>query len=442
MPQSRASRPSRAPRIAAARVVQGVLEGRSLSSLIPYHFSALEDARDRALAQELCYGTLRSYPRLQALLERLLEKPLKAKDRDVMSLLLIGSYQLLYLRVADHAAVNETAGAAKQLGKRWAVGLVNGVLRRLQREQEPLLAGLESVEEARYAMPAWLLMEIRQRWPESWQNRVAALNARPPMTLRVNRLRSSREAYLSRLAEAGIKANPHAFADSGIDLEQPREVESLPGFDSGQVSVQDGAAQLAAGLLELAPGQSVLDACAAPGGKSCHLLETQPGLQLTAMDIDAERLQKVAENLTRLELQAELVEGDAANPGGDWAERQYDRILLDVPCSATGVIRRHPDIKLLRRESDIAELAALQRRILKAIWPLLKPGGLMLYVTCSILPAENEHQLDWFLVEQPEARERPIEANWGEARSVGRQIAPGEGGADGFYYALLEKPSS
>jgi 16S rRNA (cytosine967-C5)-methyltransferase len=442
MPQSRKSRPSPVPRIAAARVVQGVLEGHSLAALIPQQLSAINDVRDRALAQELSYGTLRNYPRLQALLDRLLQKPMKAKDRDVASLLLIGCYQLLYLRMADYAAVNETANGAKQLGKQWAVGLVNGVLRRLQREREPLLAALESVDEARYAMPEWLLREIRRRWPDDWRSRVAALNARPPMTLRVNRRRSTREAYLKRLAEAAIEASANGVAHSGIDLQQPLEVELLPGFDSGDVSVQDAAAQLAADLLEPAPGQSVLDVCAAPGGKACHLLETEPGVSLTAIDIDGERLQRVAENMARLDLQAELAEGDAAAPAGAWAKRSYDRILLDVPCSATGVIRRHPDIKLLRRKSDIAELAILQRRILKAIWPLLKPGGLMLYVTCSILPAENEHQLDWFLVEQPQARERPIDADWGEARSVGRQIAPGEGGMDGFYYALLEKRPS
>jgi 16S rRNA (cytosine967-C5)-methyltransferase len=420
-------------------VVQGVLEGHSLSSLIPQQLSAISESRDRALAQELSYGALRCYPRLQALLGHLLQKPLKAKDRDLTALLLIGSYQLIYMRVADHAAVNETAGAAKLLGKPWAVGLVNGVLRRLQREQETLLAALESVEDAYYMMPEWLLREIRQRWPDSWRERVTALNSRPPMTLRINRLRYTREAYLTRLAEAGIEAAANPIADSGIDLERPLEVESLPGFESGDVSVQDGAAQLAAGLLELAPGLLVLDACAAPGGKSCHLLECEPGMSLTAMDIDHGRLQQVAENLSRLDLRAELVEGDAARPKGEWAERRYDRILLDVPCSASGVIRRHPDIKLLRRESDIAELADQQRRILKAIWPLLKPGGLMLYVTCSILPAENEQQLDGFLVEQPDARERPIDVAWGEACSVGRQIAPGESGADGFYYARLEK---
>ncbi len=442
MQAARASRPSRAPRVAATQVVLGVLEGHSLSSLIPLQLAAIDDQRDRALAQELSYGTLRHYPRLKALLDRLLQKPLKGRDRDVMALLLIGCYQLLYLRVADHAAVNETAGAAKALGKRWAVGLVNGVLRRLQREQESLLADLESMDEARYAMPAWLLQALRQRWPEQWQKRVAALNARPPMTLRLNRTRLSRQTYLEQLAEAGIEARVHPVAESGVDLARPREVELLPGFDSGEVSVQDGAAQLAAGLLQLAPGQRVLDACAAPGGKSGHLLETEPGIELTAMDVDAERLQRVQENLTRLGLRAELVVGDAAAPSGTWAERRYQRILLDVPCSATGVIRRHPDIKLLRRESDIAELAVLQRRILQRIWPLLEPGGLMLYATCSLLPEENERQLEGFLLEQRDAQERPIDAGWGEPRSVGRQIPPGEAGMDGFYYALLEKSAT
>jgi 16S rRNA (cytosine967-C5)-methyltransferase len=423
-------------------VVQGVLEGNSLSTLIPQQLSGIEDQRDRALAQELSYGTLRYYPRLNALLDHLLEKPLKSRDRDVMALLLIGCYQLLYLRVADHAAVNETAGAAKVLGKRWAVGLVNGVLRRLQREQTHLLARLETREEAHYAMPGWLLSALRERWPENWQQQCTELNARPPMTLRVNLSRVSREAYLGQLDEAGIEAGVHPMVASGVDLAIPLDVESLPGFNSGDVSVQDAAAQLAAGLLDLAPGQQVLDACAAPGGKSGHLLETQPGIRLTAMDLDADRLQRVEENLARLGMQAELVVGDAAEPSGEWSTRRYQRILLDVPCSATGVIRRHPDIKLLRRESDIAELARLQRRILKHIWPLLEPGGLMLYATCSLLAAENEHQLDWFLVEQPDARERPIGATWGEARSVGRQIAPGESGMDGFYYALLEKQAS
>ncbi|MEJ2591676.1 MAG: 16S rRNA (cytosine(967)-C(5))-methyltransferase RsmB [Candidatus Thiodiazotropha sp.] len=427
------------PRVAAARIVQGVLDGRSLSELVPRHLPATADLRDRALAQELSYGALRYQPRLQALLGRLLERPLKAKDHDVQALLLIGCYQLLYLRVADHAAVHETAGAARKLGKRWAVGLINGVLRRLQRERDVLMAGLESYESARYAMPRWLLRALQAQWPDTWQQRAAALNARPPMTLRVNRLQATREDYLATLADAGIAARPHAVAPWGIDLERPLEVELLPGFAAGRVSVQDGAAQLAAELLDPAPGQQVLDACAAPGGKSGHLLELAPGIDLTAVDIDAARLARVTENLDRLGLHAELVAGDAAAPAGEWAERHYDRILLDAPCSATGVIRRHPDIKLLRREHDIEALAALQRRILDAVWPLLKPGGRMLYATCSLLAQENDAQAADFLARHADAQERPIAADWGEACAVGRRIPPGESEMDGFYYALLEK---
>jgi 16S rRNA (cytosine967-C5)-methyltransferase len=427
------------PRVAAARVLHGVLGGRSLSEMIPRHLSNMTDLRDRGLAQELCYGALRYYPRLQALLGHLLEKPLKAKDRDVEALLLIGCYQLLYLRVADHAAVHETAGAAKKLGKRWAVGLINGVLRRLQREKESLMASLESKEEARYAMPYWLLRELRAQWPDNWQKRAAALNARPPMTLRVNRLQSTREAYLDRLTGEGIAARPHAVACCGVELDKPLEVEQLPGFAEGMVSVQDGAAQLAAELLDLVPGQDVLDACAAPGGKSGHLLECQPEIQLTAIDIDDGRLARVEENLNRLGLRATLQQADAAVPQGDWAQRRYDRILLDAPCSATGVIRRHPDIKYLRRESDIEALTALQRRILDALWPLLKPGGLMLYATCSLLSRENELQVADFIERHGDALQRPIEADWGEARSIGRQIPPGVSEMDGFFYALLEK---
>jgi 16S rRNA (cytosine967-C5)-methyltransferase len=226
----------------------------------------------------------------------------------------------------------------------------------------------------------------------------------------------------------------------GIDLKRPLDAESLPGFVDGWVSIQDGAAQLSAELIPLSPGQQVLDACAAPGGKSCHLLETQPDIALTAMDIDPSRLARVEENLSRLRLQADLQQGDAAEPdGAAWAEREYDRILLDVPCSATGVIRRHPDIKVLRRESDIDRLRSLQAKILESVWPRLKPGGLMLYVTCSILGEENEEQLVSFLTRHDDVKERPIEATWGEAQEVGRQIRPGEAGMDGFYYALLEK---
>jgi 16S rRNA (cytosine967-C5)-methyltransferase len=407
---------------------------------MPYHLQGLDDSRDGGLVQELSYGVMRSYPRLVAMTKRLLERPLKNKDRDVEALILIGLYQLLYLRVADHAAVHETAGAAKQLGKPWAVGLVNGVLRNFLRRREALLVEIEAQPEARYALPDWLLATLRKQWPEQWQARVEAMNSRPPMSLRVNLSVISREAYRQRLAEKGIVASAISHTQTGLILAQPLDVEALPGFRDGWVSVQDGAAQLAAGLLEIKAGQRILDACAAPGGKSCHLLEQEPGLRLTAVDVNQERLLRVTENLTRLHLQAEVVRGDASRPEGRWAERVYDRIMLDVPCSATGVVRRHPDIKLLRRASDIDNLVKVQRAILRAIWPRLAPGGRLLYITCSILPEENQDQLQNFLAEQRDAQESPLEVAWGEERTVGRQIAPGENDMDGFFYACLVKP--
>jgi 16S rRNA (cytosine967-C5)-methyltransferase len=406
---------------------------------MPHHLQGLGDPRDGGLVQELGYGVMRSYPRLLALSKRLLERPLKNKDRDVEALVLIGLYQLLYLRVADHAAVHETAGAAKHLGKPWAVGLVNGVLRNFLRRREALLEEIEAQPEARYALPDWLLAALRKQWPEQWQARVEAMNSRPPMSLRVNLSIISREAYRQRLAEEGIAASTIPHTQTGLTLAQPQDVESLPGFRDGWVSVQDGAAQLAAGLLDIKAGQQVLDVCAAPGGKSCHLLEREPRVRLTSVDVNQERLLRVTENLTRLHLQAEVVRGDASRPEGPWAARIYDRIMLDVPCTATGVVRRHPDIKLLRKASDIGNLVKVQRDILRAIWPRLASGGRMLYITCSILGEENQDQLQHFLAEQSDARESPLDVAWGEERTVGRQIAPGENGMDGFFYACLVK---
>jgi 16S rRNA (cytosine967-C5)-methyltransferase len=316
------------------------------------------------------------------------------------------------------------------------------VLRNFLRQKEALLNQLESDTEALYAMPGWLLQAVQAQWPEGWEQRVEALNAHPPMSLRVNRQVNSRQEYLQRLQQSEIEASPIPSVESGINLAQAMDVERVPGFAAGGVSVQDGAAQLAAGLMALQPGQQVLDACAAPGGKSCHMLELEPQIELTAMDNDADRLQRVEENLSRLGLQAALQQGDAANPSGSWARQCYDRILMDLPCSATGVIRRHPDIKYLRRERDIANLVQLQAKILDGIWPLLKPGGVMLYATCSILPQENEVQIEQFLSRQADAREDRLDATWGDARSFGRQIAPGENGMDGFYYARLIKQAS
>jgi 16S rRNA (cytosine967-C5)-methyltransferase len=303
-----------------------------------------------------------------------------------------------------------------------------------------LNAAVEQDEVALHAEPAWLIGRIRDAWPEDWRDLLQALLQRPPMTLRVNAIQSDRQAYAADLAGVGLTGRPVAAADQALQLDEPVSVETLPGFAQGRVSVQDAGAQLAAQLLDVRSGQWVLDACAAPGGKTCHILERAPTSQLQALDISETRLARVRDNLQRLHLRAELACADVATPSGEWAERRYQRILLDVPCSATGVLRRHPDIKLLRRPRDVTGLALRQAAILDAVWPLLEPGGKLLYVTCSILPSENEQQIDAFLERQNEARALDIDAPWGRSRGRGRQVLPGEDGMDGFFYALLEKP--
>jgi 16S rRNA (cytosine967-C5)-methyltransferase len=394
---------------------------------------------ERALTQELCYGVLRYYPRLAYLAARLLNKPLKRKDLDVQQLILIGLYQLIYLKVPAHAAVAETVAATRLLGKDWAAGLVNALLRGFQRGAVQLLAQADADPVARYAHPHWWLAQLQSDWPAHWQDILDANNQRPPMTLRVNARRGSRDDYAAQLQAAGIIAHPVPPAPQALTLEKPVDVTQLPGFSGGAVSVQDAAAQLAAPLLNLAPGQRVLDACAAPGGKTAHLLESEPLLQVQALDSDAQRLTRVQETLARLQLAADLRHGDAASPQDWWDGKAFDRILLDAPCSGSGVIRRHPDIKLLRTAQDIVTLAQQQRRLLDALWPLLAQGGILLYATCSVLMAENQHNLAQFLAAHSDACEQPIGADWGHAQTPGRQLLPGENGMDGFYYARLMK---
>ncbi|MCF6281851.1 MAG: 16S rRNA (cytosine(967)-C(5))-methyltransferase RsmB [Candidatus Polarisedimenticolaceae bacterium] len=427
-------------RLLAIEVLQQLLQdGRSLSDTLSVAQQRLDEAKDQALLQEFCFGVARWFGRLDAIAAQLLQKKLKRKDFDIQLLILLGLYQLIYMRLADHAAVSQTAESARTIGKSWAVGLINGVLRNFQRRDTELLKQADATQSARLSSPEWLLQMVQQSWPERWPQLLDAANQRPPMTLRINERHLSREAYLQQLQQQAIEAEPVAELPAAVVLKRPRPVLALPGFAEGDFSVQDAGAQLAATLLDLKPGLRLLDACAAPGGKSCHILELVSDIDLTAMDIDARRLERVQENLQRLKLNATLVTGDAAKPEGDWAVQCYDRILLDVPCSATGVIRRHPDIKWLRREEDIAQLAQLQSQILNAIWPLLKPGGLLLYATCSLLPDENELQVGRFLARTADATARPIQATWGHAKSVGRQTLPGEATMDGFYYALLEK---
>ncbi len=425
-------------RAAAARVISAVCsDGQSLGrALARCERDVLP--RDRALLRELCYGTLRQHPRLDALITPLLQKPFKAKDDDLRQLLLVGAYQLFHSRIPDHAALAATVEASRTLGKGWAAGLVNGVLRNLQRRYPQLVEKLSPA--ARDAHPDWLWQQLRNNWPEQGDTIIAAGNDYPPMCLRVNRRHGTRDDYLAELRSAGIDASPCELASEGLRLAQAVDVEQLPGFGDGRVSVQDEAAQLAAQLLDPQPGERILDACAAPGGKTGHLLELQPGLaELIALDSDAERLDRVAENLQRLQLQAQLLPGDAGTPG-DWFDgKPFDRILLDAPCSGTGVIRRHPDIKVLRSAADISALAELQGELLRALWPLLKPGGTLLYVTCSILPAENRDVVGAFLSETPDATEHFIDATWGIAQPAGRQLLPIPGGCDGFYYARITR---
>ncbi|HEY4732411.1 MAG TPA: 16S rRNA (cytosine(967)-C(5))-methyltransferase RsmB [Gammaproteobacteria bacterium] len=425
---------------AAMALTQVFNDGHSLSAVLAGALDGLENHKDKGMIQELCYGVLRWYPRLEWLANRLLDRPLKARDRDVYNLVLVGLYQFMYMRVPAHAVVNETVDAVKQLGKPWARNMVNAVLRSFQRDRDSILTEADQDEEATTAHPAWLLAIIRKNWPGDWQQIVHANNQRPPMCLRVNRLKTDRASYLQALADQGIAAQATAFAEDGIELEKAVEVGTLPGFTEGRVSVQDAAAQLAAPLLDMQPGQRVLDACAAPGGKTGHILEVQPTLRdLIVVDIDGIRLRRIEDNLRRLGFRATLVRGDATSPEKWWDGTLFDRILLDAPCSATGVIRRHPDIKRLRRPDDIAALVELQRRLLISLWPLLRPGGMLLYVTCSILAAENDGQMKEFLKLHTDARENKIESPWGRLIQAGRQVLPGEYNMDGFYFASISK---
>lgn len=428
------------PRLAAAKALAAVLGGKaSLNSSLPTQLDKVED-RDRGFTQDLAFGTARWQPRLSALAAKLLQKPFKAADADVEALLLVGLYQLLYTRVPAHAAIGETVGCADKLKKPWAKALINAVLRRAQRESETLLAELEHDPVVRTAHPRWLQKSLKAFWPEQWEAICAANNAHPPMILRANRRHQSRDGYLALLGEAGIPAIPCPYSRDGIVLETPGDVRALPGFAEGWISVQDEAAQLAADLLELAPGQRVLDACCAPGGKTCHILEAEPKLAgVVAVDLEAKRLVRVKENLERLGLEAQLIAADGRDTATWWDGKPFQRILLDAPCSATGVIRRHPDIKLTRQPDDIAALAVLQGELLDALWSTLEVGGMLLYATCSTLPTENTDVIEAFLARTPGARELDIATQAGLKQPHGRQLLAQEGGHDGFYYAKLIK---
>lgn len=427
-------------RAAAARALFRVRDqGQSLTPVLQ-QISARHTPADQAFIQELTYGSLRQLPRLEALAAQLLDRGIKKSDRDLESLILIGLHQLTAMSTPAHAAVAATVEASRRLGKPGKAGLVNALLRRFLRERDSLLAEIERDPANRWLFPTWLVQGLRSDWPQDWEGIIETSNEHPPMSLRVNRRRASRGDYAARLAAAGVAAQPIPGSQTGLILDRPRATRDLPGFAEGLVSVQDGGAQLAAELLDARPGQRVLDACAAPGGKAAAILErVDRDLELVAIDKDEARLETVRTNLTRLGLAAQIAVADATAPQGRWAERPFERILLDAPCSATGVIRRHPDIKWLRRASDIGQFGRLQGCMLDALWPLLAPGGRLLYATCSLLAEENQHQIAAFLSRQPQAEERPLATDWGQPLPHGRQLLPTPGGSDGFYYALLEK---
>lgn len=428
-------------RAAAAQVITQILAAKgSLSSLLPAISPKIVE-NDRALLQELCFGTCRFYPQLHAYTECLLDKPLRAKDGDVQALLLLGLYQLLHTRIPDHAAIGETVEVTRHIKKPWATNLVNGVLRSFQRDSSKINEFLAENRAFQSNHPAWMEAMINKCWPNQFEELIAANNQHPPFSLRLNTHTISRDDYLVLLDEAGISASATRFSPYGITLEQACDPRKLPHFAEGWLSVQDEAAQLSGDLLQLSPDLRVLDACSAPGGKTGHLLELEPSLRVTALDADERRLGRVRENLTRLGVSAKVVCGDGTKPNSWWDGELYDRILLDAPCSATGIIRRHPDIKVLRTPDELDRLGELQHQLLKNLWPLLKPGGILLYATCSIMPKENSRVIEAFLTRQKDASCDHLDAEWGLPQPCGRQLLPQVDGHDGFYYARLRKTS-
>lgn len=405
---------------------------QSLSQLMPPH------ADISPVSKEICFGFCRHFYRLQAIAETLVKK--RPKEIELWILILMGIYQLHYMNQPDYAVVKETVNLLEKIKKNWAKPLVNAVLRNFCRQKDVLIETLSNKELYRYGHPLWLLKRLKQDWPNYWQSIMIENDQHPPMILRVNIQKTTVSNYLEILHHHHINATIHLIAKNGIILETPCPVTDLPYFKDGYVSVQDAAAQLAVDLLNLEPGLRVLDACCAPGGKLCHILEEQTGLlECIGLDVDSKRLNRVKENLARLNLKTTLLEADAANPSAWWDGVYFDRILLDAPCSATGVIRRHSDIKLLRTEQEIEQITLTQSMLLNSLWPLLAPHGIVIYATCSIIPAENEEQIMNFIKNHPDCALLENKVTWGQDTGYGQQILPGDNRMDGFFYAALKK---
>ncbi|OGT07095.1 MAG: 16S rRNA (cytosine(967)-C(5))-methyltransferase [Gammaproteobacteria bacterium GWF2_41_13] len=424
-------------RAVAARILNDLWTRQlSFTKTFPTYLTENYLFSEKAFIKEICYGVARFYETLESILTALLKKPLSEKDQDIHVLILIGLYQLIYMRTPDYAAISQTVESARFLRKEWACKLINAVLRNFSRQKEVFLAlGLKQDNHS-----AWFVDALKKVYPNDWKMMLEANQQHPPMSLRVNQQKMARENYLKKLRDAGIEAEISSIVSSGIVLKNPVSVSALPGFLEGEASVQDISAQLAAELMDLEADQNVLDACAAPGGKLCHLLEKEPRLKkVVAIDQEFSRMRLIEENLTRLNLKSKLICADASKPELWWDQASFDRILLDAPCSATGVIRRHPEIKLLRQADDIDQNAVLQLSLLQALWLLLKPKGKLLYVTCSILPQENDEVIQAFLRTKTEAKIEPIVASWGRQTCFGRQILTGQDNMDGFYYARIKK---
>ncbi|RMH17054.1 MAG: 16S rRNA (cytosine(967)-C(5))-methyltransferase RsmB [Gammaproteobacteria bacterium] len=423
-------------RLLSLQTLLGVVQQKgSLNTLLEDCTRHL-NPQDSSLVNQLSYGVLRQYEYLSGLTTRYLKKPLKSKDQDISLILLLGLYQLLFTRIKPHAAIHETVALTRAIHKSWASGLVNGILRRIQRTPRSELRCEATL------ISDWLLQRLQHDWPDEWPTMLEASRQHPPMTLRINPARTSVYEYLTRLEQHEISAKPVAGFPQALILEHPVPVSKLPGFDQGHVSVQDTSAQLVAPLLQAKPGMRILDACAAPGGKSAHLLELQPQIgHLLAMDIEEKRSLKLASTIQRLQFQnVSICTADATHPEQWWDGQPFDGIMIDAPCSGTGVIRRHPDIKFLRRESDIDRLAEQQKKLLHACWALLKSGGRIVYSTCSILHQENTDVIAEFIASS-HARETDSVIHGARPQRHGMQILPGLNpfNGDGFYLSCLEK---
>ncbi|HEU0277101.1 MAG TPA: 16S rRNA (cytosine(967)-C(5))-methyltransferase RsmB [Rhodanobacteraceae bacterium] len=426
-------------RALAAEVLAAVaLGGNSLRERLQPAQARLPDVRDRALLTALANEGARWWLRFDQALDDLLQRPLRQREPALHALLVLGLVQLEILHLPPHAAVAATVDATRALKRDGLAKLANAVLRRWLRERDALNIRLDREATTRTAHPRWLVDRLAHDWPEGVDGLLAANNVPTPPMLRVNRRRGTREALLAALVQAGQPATLHAFLADAVMLPAHIDITHLPGFSAGDFSVQDGAAQIAVDLLDLVDGARVLDACAAPGGKACHALE-RARVRLTAIDAAPARAATIRGNLARLGLACDVRVADAGNPSTWWDGQPFDRILLDAPCSATGVIRRHPDIKLHRRATDIAPLARGQAHLLGALWPLLAPGGRLVYATCSVLRDENEHVVQAFLAAEPAARTIAFTLPVGRAAGAGWQILPGEGGLDGMFYTVLAK---